>query len=191
MQDRKPIFRKIINLAPGALDLSASIQIPGAAWSRGNTTSLEAKVISGNQRILWLPLIVCIVLAASPNAQSEIYRWTDENGKVHFSDKPSVEHSSKTVEVRINTYQSVAIETSTFDVGKKVVMYSASWCGVCEKAKSYFKRKGIQFTEYDVEKSAKGRSEYKKLKAKGVPVILVGKERMNGFSIERFERLYR
>jgi glutaredoxin len=143
------------------------------------------------QSVLWRVMMVCVVLAFAHDTQAEIYKWTDEKGKTHFSDRPSTEHSSEAVEVRINTYQSVSLETSTFDVGKKVVIYSTSWCGVCEKAKRYFKRKGIKFTEYDVEKSAKGRSEYKKLKTKGVPVILVGKQRMNGFSIERFERLYR
>ncbi len=126
------------------------------------------------------PSIVC----------SEVYRWTDENGKVHFADKPSTSHSSETVELRINTYEAVTYDTSSMDVGKKVIMYSASWCGVCVKAKRYFKEKGIQYTEYDVEKSAKGKSEFKKLGGGGVPVILVGDRRMNGFSIESFEKLY-
>ncbi len=51
--------------------------------------------------------------------------------------------------------------------------------------------KGIKYKEYDVEKSAKGKSEYRRLGAKGVPVILVGKRRMNGFSVDGFEKLYR
>jgi glutaredoxin len=127
----------------------------------------------------------------TPNAHSEIYQWTDENGKVHFADKPSAEHSSEVVEVQINTYESVSIDTSVFDTGKKVIMYSASWCGVCKEAKRYFKQKGIRFKEYDVEKSAKGKAEYRKLNAKGVPVILVGRQRMNGFNVDSFEELYR
>ena len=123
-------------------------------------------------------------------ACSEVYRWTDENGKVHFADKPSTSHSSETVELRINTYEGVTYDTTNIDVGKKVIMYSASWCVVCVKAKRYFKKKGINYTEYDVEKSAKGKREFKKLGGRGVPVILVGDRRMNGFSIESFEKLY-
>ena len=136
-------------------------------------------------------LLFFVFLAISGSVLSEIFRWTDENGKVHFSDKPSAEHSSETVEVRVNTYEHVSYDKSDIDVGKKVVMYSASWCGVCKKARRYFKEKGIRFTEYDIEKSEKGRRDYRKLEAEGVPVILVGKKRMNGFTIEGFETLYR
>ena len=59
------------------------------------------------------------------------------------------------------------------------------------KAKHYFKSKGIRFTEFDVEKSAKGKREFNKLGGGGVPIILVGSRRMNGFSVESFEKLYK
>ncbi len=135
-------------------------------------------------------LLSCVALSNA--AQAEIYRWVDESGKVHFSDRPSRAHSSEEVKLRINTYEGVTYDTSSIDVGKKkVVMYSASWCGVCKKAKRYFAEKGIKYTEYDVEKSGEGKSAFRKLGGKGVPVILVGNRRMNGFSIDGFEKLYR
>ena len=69
-------------------------------------------------------------------------------------------------------------------------MYSTTWCGVCKKAKRYFKSKKIPFTEYDIEKSEQAAREFKKLRGRGVPVILVGDSRMNGFSVKNFDRLY-
>lgn len=136
--------------------------------------------------------IACLVVASTKTVttQAGIYRWTDRDGNVHFSDIPSTKHSSESVEVRINSYESVKLEQSTVDTGKTVVMYSASWCGVCKVARRHFKQNGIKFTEYDIEKSRKGRSEFRKLKARGVPVILVGKKRLNGFSVAGFKRLY-
>lgn len=134
--------------------------------------------------------IVVLGLAIPSVAFSGVYRWVDENGKVYFSDKPSQSHSSEAVKLRINTYEGVSYDTSSFDVGKEVVMYSASWCGVCKKARRYFAERGIKYTEYDIENSAKGKTEFKKLGAKGVPVILVGNRRMNGFSVDGFEKLY-
>jgi len=123
--------------------------------------------------------------------QAEIYRWVDESGKIHFSDKPSRAHSSEQVKLQINTYEAVTYDTSSIDVGnKRVVMYSASWCGVCKRAKRYFAQKKIKYTEYDVDKSEEGKSTLRKLGAKGVPVILVGNRRMNGFSVDGFEKLY-
>jgi glutaredoxin len=137
-------------------------------------------------------LSIALVCSAIPGAvESEIYRWVDESGETFFSDKPSITHPSEEVKLRINTYEGVTYDESSFDVGKKIVMYSTSWCGVCKKARRHFKKKAIDFTEYDVETSAKGKSEYKKLGAKGVPVILIGNQRMNGFSVDSFEKLYR
>lgn len=77
----------------------------------------------------------------------------------------------------------------------QVVMYSTTWCGYCKKAKAYFRKKGIRFREYDIEKSSKARLEYQALGAGGVPLILIGKQqgfhRLSGFSIARFENHYR
>ena len=69
-------------------------------------------------------------------------------------------------------------------------MYSAQWCGVCEQARSYFKKNKIRYKEYDVDKSVEGRTRYRELKGRGVPIIIVGKSLMSGFSPEYFEQLY-
>ncbi|MFT5419606.1 MAG: glutaredoxin-like YruB-family protein [Candidatus Endobugula sp.] len=69
-------------------------------------------------------------------------------------------------------------------------MYSTAWCGYCKKARKYFTSKGIAFIEYDIEKNARAKRDYDALGGKGVPVILVGKKRMNGFSPQGFDRLY-
>jgi glutaredoxin len=71
-----------------------------------------------------------------------------------------------------------------------VILYSASWCGYCRKAREYFKKKGIPFVEIDVEMSTKGREDFARLHGRGVPLILVGDQRLNGFSRYRFDRLY-
>lgn len=133
---------------------------------------------------------LCLGIAFAGGVYADIYRWTDETGKVHFSDQAPAGHSSEAVELRINTYKSVSYDTSVFEADKKVIMYSASWCGVCKKAKRYFQTQNIPYKEFDIEKSRKGRTEFRKLGAKGVPVILVGKKRMNGFTEKGFQKLY-
>lgn len=70
-----------------------------------------------------------------------------------------------------------------------VVMYATSWCPYCAKARAYFGRKGIAYTEYDVEKSPTANAEFKRLGGRGVPLILVGREKMSGFSEEGFDAL--
>ena len=61
-------------------------------------------------------------------------------------------------------------------------MYATSWCPYCAKARAYFARRGIAYVEIDIEKSREGRAEYDRLGARGIPVILVGSQCMNGFS---------
>lgn len=138
-------------------------------------------------------LLGLLLLAALAAHAGDIHRWTDSAGNVHFGDRPPLATDSEIVRLRINTYSSPDTQAlaDVFQVDDRVVMYSASWCGVCKKAKRYFEAERIPFTEYDVETSAKGRRDFNKLGARGVPVILVGKQRLNGFTPASFERLYR
>jgi len=128
-------------------------------------------------------------------ATAEIFKWVDDDGKVHFGDSPPDESRAEQIEVKINSYTSAEIVpfeaaiTSQVRRGR-VVMYSTTWCGYCKKARRYFQDNNIPFQEYDTETSEKGKADYKKLKGTGVPIILVGKKRMNGFSPSGFERLY-
>lgn len=125
-------------------------------------------------------------------ASAEILKWTDKDGKVHFGDRPPADAVTSVVKVKINTYESPNVEDmqDVLNPKDKVVMYSAEWCGVCKKAKKYFKANNIPYKDYDIDKSSKGKKDFKKLGAKGVPVILVGKKRLNGFSAGSFESIY-
>lgn len=147
--------------------------------------------------VLLLSMLSCPVIA---NA-GDIHQWRDENGNVHFGDKPPASVETTQIVVKPNVYASPTIERNTTSLDSSqeaetpagrinVIMYSAEWCGYCKKARKYFTANSVPFDEYDVEKSSKGKRDYKKLKAKGVPVILVGKKRMNGFSAVSFESIY-
>lgn len=130
--------------------------------------------------------------------QAEIYKWVDENGNVHFTDQPPIDKKTEQVTIsKINTYTSPRISTLEFTPArvqtarKRVVMYSTSWCGACKRAKQYFNENGINYVEYDVETNEKGKQDFRELGGRGVPVILVGNKRLNGFSASSFEKIYR
>lgn len=72
-----------------------------------------------------------------------------------------------------------------------VVMYSTSWCGYCRQARRYFKSKGIKYVERDIERSRLAKRAYDRLGGNGVPLIVVGENKMSGFSARKFDRLYR
>lgn len=132
-----------------------------------------------------------------------LYKWVDEHGRVHFSDTPPAQGGAEQVELgKLNTYSTpseILNAPKNFRGGGasagrgkgKVIMYSTTWCGVCKKAKAFFRRQRIPFTEYDVEKSQRGKREFKRLGGRGVPVILVGDKRINGFSEGRMRKMLR
>ncbi|MDO7653450.1 MAG: DUF4124 domain-containing protein [Porticoccus sp.] len=148
---------------------------------------------------LWAVMGVVVCLSAS-TVYGEIYKWVDENGKVHFGDEKPEKIQTEQVNVQINSFESLSVSDSDFLEARErksevrerrqVVMYSATWCGYCRKARSYFKKNGIPFKEYDVENSSKGRRDYARLNGTGVPIIFVGKKRMQGFRAERFQAFY-
>ncbi|NEZ05097.1 glutaredoxin family protein [Wenzhouxiangella sp. XN201] len=126
---------------------------------------------------------------------AQVYRWVDEDGNLHFSDRKPVEENSEEVELKsINSYEAVEIKSAPrlAAEGKqpRVVMYATDWCPYCAKAREYFADNGIRYTEYDIDNDPAARRRYDAMDATGVPVILVGDTRINGFSVEGFERVY-
>ncbi len=73
--------------------------------------------------------------------------------------------------------------------GKSVVMYSTSRCPACQMAKQYFAKKGVSYQEIDVETSADGRAAFQKLGGRGVPLIMVGDKRMEGFDSQALDAM--
>jgi glutaredoxin len=135
-----------------------------------------------------LPFGLCAM-----STEAEIYRWVDADGKVHFSDEKPEKTKTEEVEVRVNSFEGLSVSDSEFldaRVQRQVVMYSASWCGYCRKARHYFRQKGIPFKEYDIENSRKGRRDYARMNGSGVPIIFVGNKRIQGFRAERFQAIY-
>ena len=126
----------------------------------------------------------------------DIYKWIDESGNVHYGDKLPGNAQPVNIGGEVNT-----VDKQTYDflpervqepaASPSVVMYATSWCGYCRKAREYFKNKGIAYTEYDIEKNPSAKSRYDALGGNGVPLILVGENKLAGFSSQRFEQLYR
>jgi glutaredoxin len=149
--------------------------------------------------LFYLLLVFCIF--TSTLSMADIYKWTDANGKIHFSDKPPTHKNVETINEqqltsRASSYTQAEIEklprsSSVFPNSLKLIMYTTTRCGYCAKARKYFAKQGIAFKEKNIETSQKYHREFKKIGGKGVPVILWGKTKMNGFSVERFEKIFK
>jgi glutaredoxin/Skp family chaperone for outer membrane proteins len=73
--------------------------------------------------------------------------------------------------------------------GKHVVMYCTATCPACQMAKRYFAQKGVSYEEKNVEQSRDAAAEFQRLGGHGVPLILVGEHRMDGFSASELDKL--
>jgi hypothetical protein len=49
----------------------------------------------------------------------------------------------------------------------------------------------MAYKEYNIEKNRFAKRQYDRIGGVGVPVILIGDQRLNGFSQDGFERLYK
>ena len=152
-----------------------------------------------------IPIFLITIFLHCADINAEIYKWVDESGVIHYSETKPENRVAK--EIVIKSYQSVSIinEAESSDQSKdenkkyqfkpliknkKVVIYTTQVCGYCKQAKKYFKSKNIRYREYKIDQSSLAKRKYNKLNARGVPVIFVGKKRMNGFSINGFKRIY-
>jgi len=79
--------------------------------------------------------------------------------------------------------------TETARAQPVVVMYATTWCGYCAQARSFFAANGIQYEERDIEKSSACHEEHRRLGGQGVPLILVGEEKIGGFNEGRLRSL--
>lgn len=65
---------------------------------------------------------------------------------------------------------------------KNVTVYTATWCGFCHMAKDYFDKKGVKYTDKDVEKDPKFLEEaVNKSGQRGIPVIDIDGQIIVGF----------
>ena len=74
---------------------------------------------------------------------------------------------------------------------KKIIVYSASWCGPCKYAKDLLIEIGLEFEEIDIEKEDISREElYKKTGGRTIPQIVIDGVNIGGYSdLQKLEKL--
>ena len=122
-------------------------------------------------------------------ASAGVYKWTDAQGRIHYSDSPPP--AAKTTQLKLQTYTGPVQVSQAIGADSGVTIYTTDWCGVCKRAKAFFRQNGVPFREWDVEKTDYGALKFKQLGGSGVPLITVGSEKMMGFDAGRFMALWK
>ena len=71
-----------------------------------------------------------------------------------------------------------------------IKIYTTPTCPYCLKAKDYFKKKGVQYTEYNVAQDKEALKEMIRISGgRSVPVISAGEEVLIGFDQARVDKI--
>ena len=149
-------------------------------------------------------LVVAVSATTALHAQS-LYKSVGPDGKIIYSDRPPVEgrivktmkfenlpSSALPASATSNVEQlrkNKVLPPSTIPVGS-VVLYSASWCGYCKKAKSYLASKNIRYQEVDIDTKDGMVAFARAGGGKGVPLLIAGDQRVQGFSDDAYDALF-
>lgn len=135
------------------------------------------------------PYLILPALFLAWPAFAGVYKWTDAQGRIQYSDSPPA--TAKTTQLKLQSFTGPVQVSQAIGADSGVTIYTTKWCGVCQRAKSFFKQNGVPFREWDVEKSDYAAAKFKQLGGSGVPVITVGSEKMMGFDANRFMALWK
>jgi glutaredoxin len=143
--------------------------------------------------LLFASLLVTPLTSTLAHA-SEVFRWLDERGSVHYSDQPPPPSAKQILKVR-SKGNVVDVDKESFDTrrarDKNPVVLYASACGpLCDQARDHLMQRGIPFTTKDPSKEPEIAVELKKLVGTlEVPVIVIGKSHKKGFEAESWDSL--
>ena len=68
-----------------------------------------------------------------------------------------------------------------------VIMYGVPDCGYCRQARDYFAEQGIDYVEYNINKSSRRLREFRRLGGRGTPLIRVEGNTIQGFNRQAIE----
>ena len=122
-----------------------------------------------------------------PVAAGTLYRWTDAQGKVHYTDQPPPAGARDATE---KSYASgpaaaaVSQETRQAQLRNPVTLFVTADCGVhCERAKAHLARRGIPYASKDPSTSVEAGLALSPTGAKAVvPTLFVGSEKLEGYA---------
>lgn len=133
-------------------------------------------------------LIFVSLFFAGP-AIAGVYKWTDAQGRVQYSDTPPP--TAKSTQLKLQSFTGTAQVSQATGADSGVTIYTTQWCGVCKRAKAFFAQNAVPFREWDVEKTEFGAIKFKQLGGSGVPLITVGTQKMAGFDEASFMAMWK
>jgi glutaredoxin len=142
-------------------------------------------------------VIFAVMLGAACTAAAQMYRWTDDKGRVHVTDIPPPPAAAKDLQKQKVTISgavapqparlpyAVQLAAKTFPV----TLYTARECEPCGEARNLLNSRGVPFREVLVVDETQ-QAELKKVAgALAVPSVIVGSNVQKGFEESAYHSL--
>lgn len=191
----------------------------GAIGSIMHVVRVEADIVSAHTRpyrIGWMclrsagisfgvvTLLLCAVIALADDSEQQARIVQPRNASVCQS-RPDSSRNRRKVPAQKQTQSAGGQSTQQVEILRigassdasrararsdvRIIMYSTRWCGVCAKARRYFKENGIRVAEYDVDRDRTARARHRQLNPSGsVPTFEIDDVVITGFSKDYFEQ---
>lgn len=154
-----------------------------------------------------LIIVAALALSAATHAAT-LYKSIGPNGEIVYSDQPpqsgkvektfnfsnlpSTPLPDSVVKYRNELQKSM--EKRLADSGRadprQPVIFTAKWCGYCRQALAYLGEKKIGYTEHDIDTPSGMRAFAATGASGGVPYLLVGEQKVRGFSRPAYDTLF-
>ena len=136
-------------------------------------------------------LLMSLLILANAQA-GELYRSVDSSGKVHYSDSPLPE-AEDVEELKVSKAPppdgSLPYEVQRAKQNFPVTLYVFPECGqTCQQARDLLVKRGIPFTENNLQKQEEIDAFRKASGDSQVPAITIGKNLLKGFLAEQWNK---
>jgi glutaredoxin len=125
-----------------------------------------------------------LLLVWSCHAAGQLYRWTDESGRTHFTDTPPPPAARDVQKKRSRLATTVPQEPYALQQARKlypVKLYTARACDICGEARDLLNARAVPFAEIGVADKEQVEELRTISGGEAVPVLLVGAKRVVGF----------
>ena len=139
-----------------------------------------------NRTIIVAVLAACCITAA--DAQTNVYRWVDKDGKVQYSDTPPPRDAKSATQKSMggggNDLSQLPYATQMAMKKSPVTMFMSGDCGEpCEQGRALLAQRGIPYSQRNAQANPADAEALKKAAGQmQVPVLVVGDSVLKGYS---------
>jgi len=139
-------------------------------------------------------MLAATLCAVALGASAQMYRWTDDKGRVHVTDTPPPASAKgvKRSETAPASPQSAAAEPFVLQQARTnfpVTLYTIPNCEGCDAARKLLNARGVPFKEVSVIENSQIEELQKAVGSNSVPAMIVGSTVQKGFEGSAYQAL--